>query len=160
MKRMFRFNLRLRRPYFCICWAIGALFLLCALLAGTAGTLPHRASAAGFYATLAVLASVAPVAGIWTALYLHRESFAGEVDVTVTDQLITRRTAIDTLEFGWEKVRRVLEGRDLWIFVVDFFSRVAVYKSDLNADQRADLEDFLALRRSGLSAPRTSVFRP
>jgi hypothetical protein len=158
LKRMFRFNLRLRRWYFCICWAVGAFFLLQAVLVGTAGAGPHRASAAEFSATLAVLVSLLPVAGIWAALYLHRGSFAGEVDVTVTDQLITRRTTLDTMEFGWEKVRRVLEGRDLWIFVVNFFSRVAVYKSDLNAEQRAELEAFLARRRSGQPTRWTSTF--
>jgi hypothetical protein len=160
LKRMFRLNLRLRRWTFYIWWAVGGFFLLGAVLVGTSDTGPHRASAAEFYATLAVLLLVGPVAAIWAVLYLNRRSFVGEVDVTVTDQMIIRRTTLDTMEFGWDKVRRVLEGRDLWIFVVNFFTRVAVYKSDLNAEQRAELEAFLARRRSELSGTWTSAFGP
>jgi hypothetical protein len=159
LKRMFRLSLRLRRWRLYIIWTVGAFCLLEAVLAGSTAR-PGRVPVTAYFATLAVLCFVLPMAFLWVRMYLQRRSFAGEVDLTVTDQLITRRTAIETLEFGWDSVRRVLQRRGMWIFVVNFFTQVAVYKSDLSAEQCAELEAFLARRSSALSGPWTSALGP
>jgi hypothetical protein len=159
LKRTFRATLRLHRRMLRTVWAVGVLCLLAAVLVGTAGTGARAASATGIYAAGAVLFTVLPVAAIWLGLFLNRRAIVEEVDVTVTDRRITRRTAIETREFGWEMVRRVLEHRDFWIFVVNRLTTVTLYKSDLSATQRAELEAFLA-RRPGHTAASLGTGAP
>lgn len=158
LRRAFRPRLRMNRWLVGVYWAIGALFLLSAVVPGTSSKTPDRASTAAFLVAYAVLFAIMPVAGLWLRSVVDRRVGTGTtIDVTVTERLISQRTGIDVREFGWEMVRRVLETRGFWIFVVNRRTTVTLYKSDLNADQRAELEAFLARWRSGQSATWTST---
>lgn len=158
VKRGFRPTFRMNRWLLGVSWAVAALALLSTVVAATAPRTPNQASATEFFAELAVLFAILPVAAIWPRLYAERRTGAGTTaDVTVTDRLITRRAGVDIREFGWEMVHRVVETRGFWIFVVNRRTTVTLFKSDLNSEQRAELEAFLARRRMAPSATRTST---
>ncbi len=159
VRREFRPRLRLNRWIVGVCWPISALCALIAALEATTSRTPAPAAAAAttVWAAYAAVWAVLPVVAVWLRLLVDRRVGTGTtIDVTVTERLITRRMGVDVREFGWDMVRRVPETRSFWIFVVNWRTSVTLYKSDLNAEQRAELEAFLARWRSAQSRPLNS----
>jgi hypothetical protein len=143
LKRTFRATTRLRRRLNRIVRAIGALFVLAAVLVGSTG---------GSTGTMVVLAlcgvviAVEPEVLLWLSLRRNREAIMVDVDVEVTDRGISSRTATGSVMAGWEMIKRVDETSDCWIFVVNRLQVATLYKSALTPDQRVEMSDFLAGR--------------
>jgi hypothetical protein len=142
LKRSFRATARLRRGQFRLIHAIGALFVLAAVVVGSAG----GSGTAVVLAASGVVVGVEPEMLLWLTLRRNREAIVVDVDVEVTDRGISSRTATGSVTAGWEVIKRVDETSYCWIFVVNRFQVVTLAKSALAPDQRAELTAFLAGR--------------
>jgi hypothetical protein len=83
---------------------------------------------------------------LWLAVWRVREAVVVDIEVEVTDQGISRRTATSQVQARWEMIRKVIEARDYWIFVIDRVHVVTLYKSVLTPDQHAEMAAFLTRR--------------
>jgi hypothetical protein len=143
MRRTYRATARLRRTANRVFRAIGAVFLLLAVITGTAG---GQVGTAVVLAVCGVLIIAEPDVVLWLALRRSREDLVVDVEVEVTDSGISRQTATQRTQAPWEKVRRILETDDFWIFVISRFQNITLYKSTISAAERAELTAFLASR--------------
>lgn len=81
---------------------------------------------------------------VWLRVRRNRDVIVEEVDVTLTDEIIRRKTATVTAEYKWGTLSRIIDGRDFWIFVVNRLNVVMLWKAFLTPEQRAEFEGFLA----------------
>jgi hypothetical protein len=138
-----RATARLMRGRARVVRGLGALFVLLAIGGGAAGApVPGVALVGACGALLIAVPGLAP----WLVVRLRRKAIVVDVDVEVTDQGISRRTATHQVEARWEMVRKVIETSDFWLFIVDRRHFVALHKSVLTPAQRAEVAGFLARR--------------
>lgn len=152
LKRTYRATVRLRRRAF---YRRGVLGVACVLLAVLADAAGQSAALVAFFAGCAVVMFIVPPVVVWLALRRHRAAIEVDVDVEVTDRGISTKTTTQSTHVTWEMVQRVIDGGDFWIFVINRLQNVALYKSLLTADQRAELTAFLASRTGDVSSAAT-----
>ena len=143
LRQSVRVNLYLRRKRI---WAFAILGTLLIIL-GVAeiGHVPF-----GLAVVLIAMGVVTiPEIPVLTWLQVHWNSGAlpSEVAVTLTGEGIERRTDTTTIHLTWEKIERIHELSDMWVFVANRLTRFAVPKRALSRDQRAELAGFIAARR-------------
>jgi hypothetical protein len=135
--------LLMRRRFRVMC-CVGALEVLLAVGGGAVGApVPD----AVFMGVIGVLMIAVPLPMRWLIMRLKRKAIMVDVDVEVTDQGISRRTAARQVQLQWERLREIIETSEFWIFVVDRRHFVALSKSVLTPDQQAEIADFLAQSR-------------
>lgn len=83
---------------------------------------------------------------VWLKVYRNRKALLSEVAVTLTSEGIESRTDTTTIHLTWDKLKRIHESNDLWVFVADRLTRTAVAKRALSRDQQAELAAFIAAR--------------
>jgi hypothetical protein len=83
---------------------------------------------------------------LWLKVYRSRKVFLSEVAVTLTSEDIESRTDTTTIHLTWDKLQRIHESNDLWVFVANRQTRIAVAKRALSRDQQAELAAFIAAR--------------
>jgi hypothetical protein len=137
----FRLHLYLLRKLVWVLVIIGTLLVIygVAILASAPG--------AGVY--LIAIGVVAILEGpvlVWLRVYRSREVFRSEVEVTITSEGTEWRTDTTTIHLTWDKLQRIHESNDLWVFIANRQTRIAVAKRALSRDQRAELAAFIAAR--------------
>ena len=80
---------------------------------------------------------------VWLKVYRSRKVFRSEVEVTLTAEGIESRTDTTTIHLTWDKLQRTHESNDLWVFVANRQTRIAVAKRALSRDQHAELAAFI-----------------
>lgn len=81
---------------------------------------------------------------LWVQVYRHRELLRQEVEVTLTSEVIERRTKNNTLRVAWDMVEQVDELKNLWIFITKRPTRrIALRKGRLSQEQQAELAAFI-----------------
>jgi hypothetical protein len=83
---------------------------------------------------------------VWLKVYRSRKVFRSEVEVTLTSEGTEWRTDTTTIHLTWDKLKRIHESNDLWVFVANRQTRIAVAKRALSRDQQAELAAFIAAR--------------
>jgi hypothetical protein len=79
-------------------------------------------------------------------VYRNRRIILKGAEVTLTSEGIERRTDTTTVHVTWDMVERVHELNDVWIFVVNRLTHIAVAKQALTHEQRAEMAAFIAGR--------------
>jgi hypothetical protein len=79
-------------------------------------------------------------------VYRNRRIILKGAEVTLTSEGIERRTDTTTVHVTWDMVERVQELNDVWIFVVNRLTHIAVAKQALTHEQRAEMAAFIAGR--------------
>lgn len=139
--RTLRATARLRRGRIRVGYGVGALLVLVAVIGGAGGA---PAFDAVFVGACGALMIAMPWSLLWLAVWRVREAIVVDIDMEVTDQGISRRTATSQVQARWEMIRKVIETRGYWIFVIDPLHVVTLYKSVLTPGQHAELAAFLA----------------
>lgn len=135
LRQSVRLNLYLHRKL------IGA-FALCGALAIIYGV----AYLAGIVIALGVLLLLEIPVLLSLRIYRNREVFLGEVELTITSEGIERRSGGVAVNVTWDKLKRIHELNDMWIFVANRLTRFGVAKRVLSQDQQAELAAFIAAR--------------
>jgi hypothetical protein len=91
----------------------------------------------------AVLIAEGPVLP-WIWAYLNRQTLGRELEVTFTSEGIEGRTDSATLHLTWDKLERIYDLPDMWIFAASRAVRIVVPKRALSPDQQAELAAFIA----------------
>jgi hypothetical protein len=140
LKHTYRINARLRRRSRYIVKAIAALVLLLAAAAYWAGD--H--GEAVWYGSIGLVITFEFEAVLWLKLYLNRSVLTRDVEVTVTDDGVCRRTATDSLALSWPMIAEVIETSDGWIFRANRLQSVALRRAALTPLQHDELKAFLS----------------
>jgi hypothetical protein len=83
---------------------------------------------------------------LWLAAYRNRKVLLSEAEVTLTSEGIERRTDTVTIYLTWDKLERIHELNDMWVFVANRLARFGVAKRALSRDQQAELAAFITAR--------------
>jgi hypothetical protein len=106
---------------------------------------------------LAAVVGAEPLVAVWLRVYRSGSTFRVEVEFSLTDGLIWRRTATSSLELGWTAIRKVVENYQCWILLLDRRQGITVPKAAMTGPQREEFTDFLAAQ--GLAGPRLAAAR-
>jgi YcxB-like protein len=142
LRRSRQVTRRLRRRVLRALRVAGVVMAVVAALAAVGGSV----GGAVVLALLAVLLFFEGDVVVWWQVRASWEVLSQPVDMTITDEGISQATATSTAVFGWPAIRRVIEDRDYWIFVVSRFQRLVLRKALLSPAQQAELGVFLAAR--------------
>jgi hypothetical protein len=83
---------------------------------------------------------------LWLVVYRNRKVLLSEAEVTLTSEGIERRTDTVAIYLTWDKLERIHELNDMWVFVANRLTRFGVPKRALSRDQQAELAAFIAAR--------------
>lgn len=83
---------------------------------------------------------------LWLVVYRNRKVLLSEAEVTLTSEGIERRTDTVTIYLTWDKLERIHELNDMWVFVANRLTRFGVAKRALSRDQQAELAAFITAR--------------
>lgn len=144
VRRTLRATRRVRRRLRIGARVIGVVFLLLALLA------LRQPVVAVIFAVVGAVIFVEVDVILWLRVRRNREVFVRPVVTTLTDAGISQRTSTTAVEFPWDMVRRVIETKDFWIFVINRLQTVVLTRQHLTPEQQAELTAFLTARRQAL----------
>jgi hypothetical protein len=120
-----------------ICWAFLILLGLAAI--------GLKQPALGVASILAgVLSIITGPVLLWRTVYMNSEIFLKEVEVTLTNEGIEKRTDTITWHFSWDMIERVDESNDFWIFFANKLTFITVSKQALSQEQREEVTTFIA----------------
>jgi hypothetical protein len=145
--RSVRIYLRLHRTWAMALRSLGVLFLLAAVI--TAADPRGTPSGVAACAVIGVILLAEPYLVFWVTVRRNWAALAEAVTVTLTDAGVTSRTATAAVGLSWDKIRRVVEGKGFWIFAVNRFRFVSLWKGALTPGQADELAAFLDARRTG-----------
>jgi hypothetical protein len=83
---------------------------------------------------------------LWLRVYRNRNVLLSEAEVTLTSEGFERRTDIITISLTWDKLERIHELNDMWVFVANRLAGFGVAKRVLSRDQQAELAAFIEAR--------------
>jgi hypothetical protein len=144
LRRTVRLNLYLHRKLF---WAF-AIFGALLILLGVAVKFNVILIALGV-----VLIPELPVL-LCLNVYRSRKILLSEAEMTFTSEGIERRTDTVTIQVTWDKLKRIHELNDMWVFVANRPIRFGVPKRALSEDQQAELAAFIAARAASRAPGR------
>jgi hypothetical protein len=134
-----RLNLYLSRKSAWLLAATGVLELI-------SGPAVWPDAAGLFYAMGAVFIIETPLLVV-LRVYKYRQLVRQDVEFTITDEGIQRRTENHSLRVAWEMVERASELKDYWIFITKKpIRRIVLRKRGLSQEQQAELAAFIEVR--------------
>jgi hypothetical protein len=134
-------NLYLRRKHIWAFAILGTLFILLGV-----AEIGHKSSGWVLLIVIGILMILEIPVLLWLVVYRNRETLLSEVEVTLTSEGIERRTDTATIHLTWDKLERIHELNDMWVFVANRLTRFGVAKRALSRDQQAELAAFIAAR--------------
>jgi hypothetical protein len=142
LRQSVRLNLYLRRKSIWTGVIFGALMII--LGVAVIGHVPPELAVI-LIAIGVVMIPEIPVL-VWLQVHRSRGILLSEVEVTLTSEGIERRTDTATIHLTWDKLERIRELNDMWVFVANRLTRFGVAKRVLSRDQQVELAAFIAER--------------